>query len=97
MTEPEVSLLIALYYIKNRKTNKTVKVSIDGAHIKTKDTIHFDINSFISGHDLIKLDSDVDCWQGVYKLDGYDAEIEITSVSGIGDVISSLLMEESII
>ena len=60
MTEPEVSLLIALYYIKNRKTTQKVKVSIDGAHIKTGDTIHFDINSFLSGHDLIKHDFDVD-------------------------------------
>ena len=32
MTEPEVSLRLAMYYIKNHLTEQDVKVSIDGAH-----------------------------------------------------------------
>ena len=36
MTEPEVSLYIALYFIKNELTDKNVHVSIDGAHVKLK-------------------------------------------------------------
>ena len=43
MTEPEVSLYIALYFIKNELTDKNVHVSIDGAHVKTKNTIHLAI------------------------------------------------------
>lgn len=46
MTEPEVSLYIALYFIKNELTDKNVHVSIDGAHVKTKNTIHFEIEDF---------------------------------------------------
>ena len=42
MTEPEVSLSIALHYIRNCETSENVLVSIDGAHIKTNNTIHFD-------------------------------------------------------
>ncbi len=39
MQEAEVSLRIALYYIRNKKTDRGVKVSIDGAHIKTGNSI----------------------------------------------------------
>lgn len=46
MTEPEVSLLLTLDYIRKKKTQKDVKVSIDGAHIKTGNQIHFNIVSF---------------------------------------------------
>ena len=41
MTEPEVSLAIAMFYIGNGETSKDVTVSIDGAHIKTKDSGKF--------------------------------------------------------
>ena len=59
MTEPEVSLYIAMYYIKNGLTKNHVRVSIDGAHVKTGNTIHFDIWKFFSDNDFIKLDSRV--------------------------------------
>ncbi|MCF0185880.1 MAG: hypothetical protein HUJ98_05265 [Bacteroidaceae bacterium] len=86
MTEPEVSLLIALFYIKNHKTSEVVKVSIDGAHVKIGNTILFDIRKFLSEHNLMKMDSDATHWQGFYKLDGYEATLEISSVPGVGDV-----------
>lgn len=47
MQEPEVSLRIAMAYIRNCKTCSDIAVSIDGAHIKTKNTIHFDITRFM--------------------------------------------------
>ena len=43
--EAEVSLRIALYYIKNGYTEKDVYVSLDGAHIKSAGNIIFDITS----------------------------------------------------
>lgn len=46
MNEAEVSLYIANYYLKNNLTNDDVFVSIDGAHIKTKEVVHFDIKNF---------------------------------------------------
>ncbi len=39
MQEAEVSLRVALYYIRNGLTEKDVTVSIDGAHIKTGDVV----------------------------------------------------------
>lgn len=50
MQEAEVSLRVALYYIKNQLTDEDVKVSLDGAHIKTRDTINFDIYGFLNEH-----------------------------------------------
>lgn len=47
MTEPEVSLRLAMYYIKNHLTEQDVKVSIDGAHIKTGSILNFDIKRFL--------------------------------------------------
>lgn len=86
MTEPEVSLYIALYYIKNGLTDKDVKVSIDGAHVRTKDKIRFDIQSFMSENQCIKTDNYHERWQGIYEIDGYTPKIEISSIPGIGDV-----------
>ena len=43
MQEAEVCLRIAMYFIKQGITEEDVQVSLDGAHIKTKDEIHFDI------------------------------------------------------
>jgi hypothetical protein len=86
-----VSLHIALHYIRNGLTNETIKVSIDGAHVKTKDKIHFDIYQFLKEHNCHKRDGDIERWQGVYDIEGYAPKLEISSVPGIGDVNISLL------
>lgn len=91
MQEAEVSLYIALHYIRNRLTNDTVKVSIDGAHVKTKDKVHFDIYGFLQEHNCYKCDENIERWQGVYNLEGYTPKLEISSVPGIGDVNIRLL------
>ena len=85
MTEPEVSIRLALYYIKNRMTGEMVTVSIDGAHIKTGSTVHFPIQDFLTSVGCRKVVSD-DRWQGIYEVEGYKEKIEIVSNSGIGDV-----------
>ena len=86
MKEAEVSIRIALYYICNNITRENVKISIDGAHIRTKDTIHFDIWSFMKENGCSKVDDNDTRWQGVYKVAGHEAKIEICSQPGIGDV-----------
>lgn len=91
MQEAEVSLYIALHYIRNGLTNDTVKVSIDGAHVKTKDKVHFDIYQFLKEHNCYKRNGDMERWQGVYDIEGYAPKLEISSVPGIGDVNISLL------
>ena len=87
MQEAEVSLRVALYYIKNGLTDKDVVVSLDGAHVKTGDNIHFDIWSFLSKNEFVKYAGDADKWQGDYKIDGYKPHIIISSKPGEGDVL----------
>ena len=91
MTEPEVCLRIAMYYIKQGLTQETVYISLDGAQMKTKDVIHFDIFGFLKENGFQKLDNDVDRWQGEYKIIGHEPKIIICSKSGIGDVNIDLL------
>ena len=86
MKEAEVSIRIALYYIRNNITHENVKISIDGAHIKTNDTVHFDIWSFMKENGCSKVDDNDIRWQGSYKVVGYEPKIEICSQPGIGDV-----------
>lgn len=43
MTEVEVIIRLAVYFITNGLTKENVKVSIDGAHVKTGNTVHCDI------------------------------------------------------
>lgn len=86
MTEPEVSLRLAMYYIKNQLTEQNVKVSIDGAHIKTGKVLHFDIEGFLRENNCAKIDGNSDRWQGRYCIKGQRAEIVLESIPGYGDV-----------
>lgn len=86
MQEAEVSLRIAIYYIKSQYTANDVSVSLDGAHIKTGNTMHFDIYSFLSNQGCKKVSGSIDSWQGAYELVGYTPKIIISSTPGIGDV-----------
>ena len=85
MTEPEVSLAIAMYYIRNGETLRDVVVSIDGAHIKTKNAIHFDIVGFLKENGYSKCDN-ANKWQGEYKNANYIPCITVSSKPGISDV-----------
>ena len=86
MQEAEVSLRVALHFIMNGLTKENVKVSLDGAHIKTGNQIHFDIFKFLSDNQCKKLDSDAERWQGVYQVQDFEKQLEIVSTPGIGDV-----------
>lgn len=90
MQEPEVSLLIAMAYIRDGKACNDIAVSIDGAHIKTSDTIHFDITTFMHENGYVKCDGDSSRWQGTYQNPNYAPKIIISSKSGVGDVVIDL-------
>jgi len=85
MQEPEVSLWIAMKYIQEGKTSADVAVSIDGAHIKTKDVIHFDLVSFLGENGYVKCDGDPR-WQGAYQASSHGPKIVVSSKPGVGDV-----------
>ena len=89
MTEPEVSLALAMYYIQNGKTTNDVTVSIDGAHIKTNDIIHFDVIEFLKNNGYFKCDDDIR-WQGEYQNINYSSRIIVSSKPGVGDVVVRL-------
>lgn len=91
MTEPEVSLHIAMNYIRSRATKENVIVSIDGAHIKTKDIVHFDIASFMRNNGYSKVGAESDRWQGEYQNPNFCQHIIVCSKSGIGDVSITLI------
>ena len=86
MQEAEVSLRVALYYIANALTDESVLVSIDGAHIKTGNTLHFDVTSFLAEQGCRKCAGEQNRWQGEYEVSGSLCRLIITSASGIGDV-----------
>ena len=90
MQEPEVSLLIAMKYIRDGKVLNDIAVSIDGAHIKTNNTVHFDITSFMYKNGYIKCDGDRSRWQGTYQNPNHAPRIVISSKSGVGDVVIDL-------
>lgn len=45
-----------LYYIQNGLTENDVTVSIDGAHVKTGNQVHFDIVKFLRDNDCVKVE-----------------------------------------
>ena len=81
-----MSLRIAMHYIESGKTVDDVSVSIDGAHIKTKDTVHFNIASFMGEQGYVKCDGEDERWQGVYRSPNYHQRIIVSSKPGVGDV-----------
>ena len=90
MQEPEVSLWIAMNYIQEEKTRADVNVSIDGAHVKTKGTTHFDVVGFLREHGYIKCDGVDNRWQGEYRCSGSSHRIIVSSKPGVGDVTITL-------
>ena len=91
MTEAEVILRLAVHYMSNGFTKETVTVSIDGAHVKTGNTVHFDIFGFLREIGLRKVDTEPERWQGTYSYDEGDGLLVISSTPGIGDVNIKLL------
>lgn len=90
MQEAEVSLSIAKYYIETEQAVDDVRVALDGAQIKTGDTVHFELNEFVSRIGFYKDCACDDKWQGRYISDQYQKGIIIHSHPGEGDVVIHL-------
>lgn len=89
MPEAEVSLRLALYLIRNKLVSSDVLVALDGAQIKTGNTIHFHINEFLQDNNCVRAGSSQG-WQGLYKVDNYEYALKIHSNPGKGDVVTKL-------
>ena len=89
MTEAEVSLRVAYYYLENNLVNSDVQVAIDGAQIKTANMIHFDIANFLKDQGWIQ-NAGMQGWQGTYSKVGINNKLVIHSNPGMGDVIANL-------
>lgn len=89
MSEPEVSLRLALHLIVTGKAKSEVTVSLDGAHVKMGDKVHFEVVSFLASLGW-RSDSIGPRWQASYRSQEHRASIRIHSQSGQGDVVASL-------
>jgi hypothetical protein len=90
MPEAEVSLRLAFHLIESGLTASDVQVAIDGAQIKTTDTIHFGISEFLRGLDWLKPATD-DIWQGIYTHTQHKPKVVIHSSPARGDVVATLI------
>lgn len=89
MSEPEVSLRLAIHLIATEKTKSDVTVSIDGAHVKILAKVHFDLVSFLASLGWHGADGS-HRWQAIYRSHEHHASIRIHSQSGQGDVVAEL-------
>jgi hypothetical protein len=89
MAEAEVSLRIAIFLIEQKLTTSNIQVAIDGAQIKTLQTIHFPIIDFLNSYGWTK-DSNESGWQGVYTNQHWQLQIQIHSLPGLGDLTTTL-------
>lgn len=96
MSEAEVSLRVAMYLIENSKVDGDVAVAIDGAQVKTGDTVHFDIDSFFKTVGIFNQNTN-DKWQGIYHYRNFESKIIIHSRPGEGDVFARLKSGKSIV
>lgn len=90
MPEAEVSLRLAFYLIQRGLTASDVQVAIDGAQVKTSNTIHFAIAEFLQEYAWVKSATD-DVWQGTYAHKACRPRIRIHSNPGRGDVVADLI------
>jgi hypothetical protein len=89
MPEAEVSLRIASWLIDQGLAVGAVKVAIDGAQVRLKDRVHFDLPLFLA-KDGWAASGEAPSWQcGYHRGDG-EVRIRVHSVPGKGDVVASL-------
>jgi hypothetical protein len=89
MPEPEVSLRLAINLIESGHTDQEVVVSLDGAHLKTGSTVHFDLVEFLAALGWHRAEGESK-WQTKYRRNQQEPSIRINSQSGCGDVVASL-------
>jgi hypothetical protein len=89
MSEAEVTLRLAFCLISGRHVASDVTVAIDGAQIKTGNTVRFPIVEFLEQNGWTKL-GDRRVWQGPYAHRERDARIIVHSSSGQRDLVAQL-------
>ena len=89
MPEPEVSLRLAIHLIATGKAKSEVTVSIDGAHVKMGDKLHFEPVSFLASLGW-RTEGIEPRWQALYRSKEHSASLRIHSQSGQGDVVANL-------
>lgn len=89
MTEAEVSLELALYLIRNNLVSKDVTIALDGAQIRTGDSVHFNIHNYLKHNECTMLQQTNE-WRGKYQVGDHKQRLIIHSSPGKGDVIATL-------
>jgi len=88
MSEPEVSLRLAMALLSEGHTEDTVEVFIDGAHVQTAGTVHFALREFMDAQGWRGRDPAV--WKTTYTYPLMSGSIHIHSRQGLGDVSTAL-------
>lgn len=91
MAEAEVSLRLAFGLIASGKVSSQIEVAIDGAQVRTGNTIHFPIVEFLThyGWRLINHRTDHQ-WRGLWENKRTPIKLSVHSSSGQGDVVAEL-------
>lgn len=89
MTEAEVSLRVAFHLLRRRLVSSDVEVAIDGAQVRTGNTVHFPIEAFLADSRCMKAEP-TEAWQGSYHLLDAPFCLTVHSRPGQGDVVASL-------
>jgi hypothetical protein len=89
MPEAEVTLRLAMFLIENDHVISDVVTAIDGAQVKTGNSIHFEIYEFLDSLGWIN-DINTERWQGSYSKNGFKSKLIIHSSSGEGDLVADL-------
>jgi hypothetical protein len=87
MSEAEVSLRLAFHLLDGRLVIDDVSVAIDGAQVRTAETVHFHIEDFLR---LSGCESDSDTWRGAYHHPTWRHRLLIHAHPGRGDVVARL-------
>ncbi len=89
MSEAEVSLRLAFWLADRGFATERIDVAIDGAQIRTGDTMHFDLAGFLSESGWKKQRSS-DGWRGSYTRGDLRVVLQVHSNPGKGDVVARL-------
>lgn len=89
MTEAEVSLRLAFWLINKNSAVDRISIAIDGAQIRTGDTVHFDLAGFLNKFGW-KPRRPSDGWRGDYIHKSQNIILQVHSRPGEGDVVAKL-------
>ncbi|PZP30316.1 hypothetical protein FJD32_004245 [Shewanella sp. LC6] len=89
MPEAEVTLRLAISLIENGHVQGDIIVAIDGAQVRTKNTIHFQLVEFLNERGWTS-PVQQKRWQSKYSNKKYAASIIVRSSSGVGDLVAEL-------